>query len=72
MPDGFGFGEIADCVWGVVISGEPVGVRTVNFHPFDTVRRALLECGGVRHFGNGGNSANVLVGGESGKHVLAV
>ena len=44
----------------------------MDFHALDAVRGALLEGGGVRLVRDGGDGADVFVGGEGGKHVLAV
>ena len=64
MPDGFGFGEIPDGIGRVVDGGEPVGIRREDFDPFHAGGRALLERSGLVLACNGGDGADVLVGGE--------
>ncbi len=49
-----------------MLRGKPVGGRAEDFHALDALRRALLEGGGIILVRDGGDGADVFVGGEGG------
>ena len=64
MPNGFGFGEIAQLPCAVECGVEPIGVGGGDAHAFDAGRCASLESFGRVWIDRRGDCANVFVSGE--------